>query len=388
MQLKWGVVVPPKTEHLIPPLPGCNTQIKRRAFVSYLPNVYGREDDLGYMLWHQNRREQLVIGRVLHEMGYEVKVGLWSDPACVDNRSYDLIFGMGPTFEEVCRRNPSALKIYYATGAHPDFHKVAVETRAKDFNRRHNTNIVPERSVGTESSSVVEFSEAVFQIGTSFTLETYPEQFREKVQLINQSSNFIGECDLSKKKACVSQKNFLWIGSGGSILKGLDLLIDYFSRHPEFNLYVVGNVDRELKNIYKNTLKGSKNIFLFGFLNTQTEKFRKICYRCGFLVFPSCTEGCPGSVITAMRMGCVPIVSRPASFEEINDYGFLLDELTYEKIEQGVNWATSLSIEKFQYLISKNIVYSQTRWNLERFEKEIFSAFSSTIQKFHSTTNE
>ena len=44
-----------------------------------------------------------------------------------------------------------------------------------------------------------EISDVIFQIGSSFTIQTYPSKLQNKINIINQSSNFVQECDLKHK---------------------------------------------------------------------------------------------------------------------------------------------------------------------------------------------
>ena len=46
------------------------------------------------------------------------------------------------------------------------------------------------------------------------------------IKIINQSSNFTGLCNLEKKLETTSNTEFIWFGSDGSILKGLDAQVN------------------------------------------------------------------------------------------------------------------------------------------------------------------
>lgn len=357
------------------------TKTGKWAFISYLPNVYPNEKNLEYLLWHQNRREQIIIGKVFTEFGYNVKIAQYTELGECDDRKYDIIFGIEPCFLEMCKKAPHALKIYYGTTAYPKFYATALKKRIDEFNSTHNASLLYSRvEEGTSYCGGADVADIIFQIGTPFTLATYPHELRSKIRLINQSSNFYAQYDSNRKHRDVCQKDFLWMGSAGSILKGLDIVLDFFIQHPEFNLHVVGDIDKEFKEFYEPTLKACKHIKFYGFLSTSSELFASVAYRCAFNIFPSCSEGSPGSVNTTMNMGIIPILSQVAAFPEINNYGFMLKNLSVTAIEEAVEWASSLTPERFHTLIDRNKAFAQSTWNLERFESEFRSLLKQAIE--------
>lgn len=331
------------------------------------------------MLSHQNKREALAIGKIFQSLGYNVKVALFNAPEECDNRQYEIIFGLEPNFVTMSQRNPQALKIYYATGAYWEHQLTMVKNRTDLFNKEHKTCLPYSRLVDAHDSC--DIADVIFQIGSSFTILTYPYRLQKKIRIINQSSNFTQECNLDYKFQRVSMKDFLWFGSSGSILKGLDLVLEYFISHPQYNLHVVGPLDNEFMNYYQKRVAECQNITFYGFLDTSSEKFMNLGYLCSFNIFPSGSEGCPGSVITLMQMGVIPITSQWGTVDQIESYGYLLQDLSIEAIDKAVKWAVSLPQDKFQEIIEKNILYSKNTWNLERFEKEFRSLLLTFIEK-------
>lgn len=351
---------------------------RKWVYVSYISDVYYNRKNKSFMQSHQNRREALIIGKTFHSLGYNVKVACCSEPQECDNRQYDIIFGLEPNFLTMSKRNPQALKIYYATGSYWKHQRAMVINRTDLFNKEHGTQLPYARLVIAHDSC--EMADVIFQIGSSFTIRTYPPELQNKIKIINQSSNFFQECDLKHKLQSVSIKDFLWFGSSGSLLKGLDLVLEYFIVHPQYNLHVVGTIDNEFMDYYQNRVAGCRNITFHGYLSTASEEFMHLAYLCSFNIFPSGSEGCPGSVIALMQMGVVPIASRWGAVEQIEHYGYLLPELSVEAISEAMEWATTLPREKFHKLIKENISYSKHTWNLERFENEFRSLLQEAIK--------
>lgn len=185
---------------------------------------------------------------------------------------------------------------------------------------------------------------------------------------------------MQHKLQSVSIKDFLWFGSSGSILKGLDLVLEYFINHPQYNLHVIGSIDEGFIDIYQKQINECRNITLYGFLDTNSKLFMDLAYLCAFNIFPSGSEGCPGSVITMMQMGVIPITSRWGAIDNIEYYGYLLPELSVEAIGKGVEWASMLPQDKYHKLIRENISYSTQTWNLKQFENEFRSTLKETIK--------
>lgn len=158
---------------------------------------------------------------------------------------------------------------------------------------------------------------------SSFTIRTYPPELQDNAKIINQSSNFFQECDLKHKLQSVSIKDFLWFGSNGSLLKGLDLVLEYFIDRPRYDLHVVGTIDDEFMNYYQKRIA-----------------------RCLNITF----------------------------------HGYLMPELSVEAISEAVEWATTLPREIFHKLIKENISYSKRTWNLERFGNEYRSLLQEAIK--------
>lgn len=352
---------------------------RKWAYISYIPEVYYKKKNQTYLLSHQNKREALIIGKVFFSLGYNVKVALFNAAEECDERRYDIIFGLEPNFMTMSSKNPQALKIYYATGAYWEHQFNMVKNRTDQFNRKHGLNLPYLRS-GSKHDSC-DIADAIFQIGSKFTIQTYPVQLQNKIKIIDQSSNFTQQCDVQQKLSSVSTADFIWFGSEGSILKGLDLVLDYFKEHPQYQLHVVGPIDKEFMEYYKEHLKECSNILFYGFLNTCSEQFMNLAYRCCFNIFPSGSEGCPGSVITLMQVGVIPITSRWGAFDGIEDLGYLLPELTTDAIDKAIRWANELSRKELDQLITKNIAYSKSTWNLELFEKEFTAALQEEISR-------
>ena len=287
------------------------------VFISYIPEALYRKNDIEYLNSHQSKREMSKIVDVFHSLGYNVYVTNYKSNK-LPNITPEIVFGLEPQFERACKRWSDSLKIYYATGAYYEHQNYYTKKRTDEFNLKYNASYPYQRLVSI--SNRCEIADYIFQIGSKYTLETYPLNIRNKIRIIRQSNTIINKKIIERDFS--NRKDFLWLGSSGAILKGLDLAIDFFKEKSNLNLHIVGNVDDTFKGIIQ--CNNYTNIKFYGFLNTSSEEFISIIKKCNFLLYPSCSEGCPGSVINTMSYGVVPIVTKWAAFndikEELNEY--------------------------------------------------------------------
>jgi len=347
------------------------------AYISYITGPFNKNRSNAYFAGHQNRQESLIIAEVFKEIGYNFVISDFNSNK-IYKQNFDVIFGLEPNFCKMAARNPRSLKIYYATGAYFKHQNNSIKERTKERSEKLKYNFNENRLVKEHSS--VQIANIIFQIGTKFTVQTYPLDMQKKIELIDQSAVIIENYNFNRKLANLNDKNeYIWFGSSGSILKGLDLVLDYFLKNPNKTIHVIGPVDDDVLLIYKQLITDKHNIIFYGFINIFTAKFISIIEKCNFFIFPSASEGgCPGSVINLMQLGLIPIVSKYAAPEEIGNIGFLLESLTFDEIQKGIIWAENLSLEDKKELSTANREYSLTKYNLVNFK----SRFKSLIVKY------
>lgn len=344
------------------------SQISKEApwvYISYISEVFYKRDNVDYMHSHQSRRETIVIVRVFNELGYNVFLSDSNNPK-FPNRNFKILFGIEPGFVQAYYKYPTATKIYYATGAYSSHQNSMIINRTNDFSNKYNYKYPYSRLVKTYDN--IDMADFILQIGSKYTIETYPEQYRDKIEIIHQSCVLDSVC-IELDKDYSNRTDYIWLGGGGCILKGLDLVVDYFRDHLDLNIHIVGVVERDFIKAYCNTFP--PNVIFHGFMDVSSTEFKNIASVCNFLIYPSCTEGgVPGSVITCMYYGIIPIVSRWAAFDEIEEMGYLLANLDVESIQCVIDKMQNLSDEEVKRLSLKCSSFSQSTYNLKRFEKE------------------
>lgn len=342
------------------------------AYISYIPEALVREDD-EYLNSHQNKRETKIIAQRFLDNGYNVVMQDYLINSEIPDHSYDIIFGLEPNFTKCSLRNPKAKKVYYGTGAYFKYANAAVIQRTEEFNAKHNMAVAPRRLAPEDDC--IDICDQILQIGSKNTIATYPEHIQTKITLINQSSNFFSD---DKQRVKRNRHKYLWLGSAGSILKGADLVIETFLKHPELEIDIVGPIEPEVMDAYKDGLAKAKNIRFHGYVDVNSETFLNITKDTAFLLFPSVTEGgAPGSVIVAMKLGIIPIVSQVASPDNISELGFCLEDVSVDSLEKSIKWSQILSKEKLDSLSATNKEFSE-KFSLLNFGRE-FNEFINSL---------
>jgi glycosyltransferase involved in cell wall biosynthesis len=347
-------------------------QNARWAYISYIPEAIVRNDP-EFLNFHQNTREMKVIADCFLNHGFNIVVQHYQSKIVPPPHEYDIIFGLEPNFVLCAEKHPDAKTVYYATGAYVGYANRSIVQRTSQFNSRYGTDIPPRRLAMDDGSAGK--SDCILQIGTANTIETYPEAIQPKIRLIHQSSNLLSN---DFRRTGFKKTKFLWLGSSGSILKGVDLVIEAFLRHPELEIDIVGPVENEVKAVYARQLHNTSNIRFHGYVDVNSHRFMNIVSDTAFLIYPSVTEGgFPGAVIAGMKLGLVPLVSKIAAPECIESCGYQLNDISLHSIEQALQWSQNLSENQIKERSDAVVQYS-TLFSIERFGQE-FNRFLDDI---------
>jgi len=215
---------------------------------------------------------------------------------------------------------PAAKKILHATGAHWLFQNRAELARLEALRTRRGVTLPPRRQV--PPSRAIEFADLATTTGNAFTIETFASA-KKNFHRVPLSSTFTQDWP-AEKQFTAARTRFLWFGSHGLVHKGLDLVLEAFAQAPELQLTIAGPVAAEpdFAGLYRRELS-LPNVHVVGWVDTHSPQFRDLLAAHGAIVYPSCSEGGGGSVITCLHGGLVPIVTREASVD-VGDFGFEL----------------------------------------------------------------
>lgn len=344
------------------------------VLLSYITHPFRVNDDDPSYYSHTNTWECKQIANTWVKYGYNVDIIDWDNPFFIPKKEYSVFIDIHSNMERLAPLlGKSCKKILHITGAHWRFQNDAELKRLADLKTRRGIQLKPHRQVAP--SLGIEYADCATILGNEFTQGTfayankplYPIPLSTTVQYPFIEKNFDK-----------IQKNFLWLGGSGMVHKGLDLVLDTFSKLPEYNLTICGPVNQEpdFEKDYFKELYQKSNIRTVGFIDVRSVQFREIVKDTSFLIYPSCSEGGGGSVITCMHAGLIPIISYESSVE-VEDFGILLEKSSIDEITNSVKMISQTSAEKLHQMSKKAWRYAQTHHTREVFE----ASYDSFVRK-------
>ena len=293
---------------------------------------------------HSNDQESIAIAKIFDELGYCVDAVHYTNSRCIDYSKYDAIFGFGVPFENSFNCTKKIQRIYYATGAHVCFQNHAEIKRVQAVNEKYNERATPRRIVPWMWSRSTTMSDTLVVIGNEWTKSTYAEFTNTPIFTLNATALINTKTIGINRNIKKSRREFLWFGSAGLIHKGLDLCLEYFTKHPEYHLHICGPKEDDLFRIFNSELT-QPNIHFHGFVNVQSDLFVEIISQCAFAVLPTCSEGQATALLTAMGGGLIPI-STVYSGIDVHKYGYVIPTLDVGGLAEAINIAANLSEEE------------------------------------------
>ena len=359
------------------------SRISKKApwvYVAYISGVFYNKDNANVLNSHQNQREALAQVEIFNEMGYNVYVQQYLSRGKIPKRKFDIVFGHEPNFVRAALQNPQAIKIHYVPGAYID-HRNGQIIKMTDYVNRTYNSCIPYRRLleyddpNHDSKAAYDLADRILMIGSKYTIETFPEYLRSKIVTIHQSTQLTRTVG---KIQYAPSNEFFFMGSGGNLLKGISLLVEYFSKHQEYIINIVGPIEQDVREALSGIV--TSNIKMHGFVDVNSDDMLEIMGRCNFIIYPSGSEGMPGAVLNSMKNGLIPIVTRWAAFDEVEEYGYILDDWTTDAIDKGVKWSNSLSKDKIIALKEKSSQYVDKTYSLDIFKQEFRDFFVTVIR--------
>lgn len=217
-------------------------------------------------------------------------------------------------------RRPDLTKIFYCTGNHWLFQNQAELGRIQEFHRRNGLYLPPERQVDPVFSD--EVADFMTYFGAPYQIRLFDP--RPQKHLLDISAVY--EPEYQPKKMAEARRNFLWLGSSGLVLKGLDLAVEAFSELPDIHLYIAGNAKQETRfwEWLKPLLAKHPNLHYLGWNDVGSESFAALAHQCIGTVYVSSTEGGGGGVAQLTHFGLVPIVTETAAVRVAEAHGIVI----------------------------------------------------------------
>jgi hypothetical protein len=284
---------------------------------------------------HTHHWESVLMAQVWRDLGYAVDVIDYRNVEFLPHKRYDYFVSARTHLELLASRlNPDCVKIAHLDTSHFAFNNQASYERLRDVQHRRGIAVWESMRL-MEANRAIECADFGVVLGNDTTADTY-RYAGTPLSLLDVPSAISLPFDHGKDYARVS-RSFLWFGSGGMIHKGLDLTLEAFTGMPEMRLTVCGPVSSEsgFDRLYSKELHETANVRTVGWTDVNGPAFREIAAGCIGLIYPSCAEGQAGAVVTCLRAGLIPIVSRNSGID-VAGFGITLEDCTVESIQRAV----------------------------------------------------
>jgi hypothetical protein len=322
---------------------------------------------------------------VLCDLGYNVRGIDWRDGDYRPDREFAAVVDIGTNLGRLVGDLPAdCVKILYCTTSDPCYQNAAEAARVRALNDRRAAACVARRLFddpgGVRRS--LEVCDAALLDGNEHTLSTYPAALQPKMQLIGEPGSDIGVNRKLPEAFLPEEREFLWYFGAGAIHKGLDLVLEVFARHPDLVLNVVGNAplrEADFAEAYLRELTECPNIRVYGALMPDSTEFAAVARRCFAFVGASCSESTSSAVVTCLKVGMFPIISRDCGVTLPPGVGTYLETCSIEEIEEAVLAAYESPSAVLAEAVGAVQAMAHECYSRERFSSDLASFLSAAL---------
>jgi glycosyltransferase involved in cell wall biosynthesis len=330
---------------------------------------------------HTQYWECLQMARTFLDLGYSVDViDSWRNGTFEPKKRYSFFIGHRINFDRLTDLlNSDCVKIAHLDTAHWVFNNHSTYLRKFELQQRKGVTLKDSHRL-VERNLAIENADYAVAYGNQFTLDTYRYANTPLFRVP------ISTCVLSpwpeNKDYAACRSSFLWFGSAGFVHKGLDLVLEAFADMPEYHLYVCGPLEEEkdFVRVFYKELYLTPNIHTIGWVDVTGTEFMEIAGKCLGLIYPSCSEGGGGSVITCMHAGLIPIVSYESSVD-VDDCGVVLKDNSINTLKNTVQTVSNLPSDQLRKMASNSRQYAATNHTREKFAAEYKKIILDIMEK-------
>jgi glycosyltransferase involved in cell wall biosynthesis len=357
---------------------GANEPKRGKVLISWVTDPFMPGYDLVTSSAHVHDWQCKEMVAILGDAGFGVDVIDWMNTRDAVNDNYDLIIGLGDAFVKSCRRQRRDIpSIYLGTGMDSKLTNELIEERSRILFERRGIKI--EQPIITDDGPLI--ADEIWYIGNDSTRDSY----RVPNVALNQLPNTVLDSVLptfSGKDFLDARNHFMWMAAHGAIRRSLDVLLEVFEGRPNQHLWVCGLIDREHEffAFYRKQLLELKNIHYVGWVKMASEKYQEVTRRCGYILYPTVSDGMPGSVVNAMAAGVVPIVTDAAGMD-CGGFGQRIPRIDHATLANLVVEAAAIDPSELARQSEGGSTFAFKRYSKEAFRK----AFRDLLSKWLPT---
>lgn len=329
---------------------------------------------------HTHYWESSQMARTWLDLGYGVDVISWQNMEFVPQKDYAFFIDVRRNLERLAPLlNKDCVKILHSDIAHILFHNAAESRRLLELQQRRGITLRPRRF--EVPNWAIEHADCAIIKGNEFTLNTYRYANKPLYRIRTSTLALYPWPEEKDFDAC--RKRFLWLSSGGMVHKGLDLVLDAFAEMPEYHVTICGPVQREkdFEQAFYRELYQTPNIRTIGWVDISSPEFINITNHCLGLIYPSCSEGQSGSVVTCLHAGLIPIVSYESGVD-VDDFGVILRSCSIDEIKDSIRMVSGLSAPELRRRARKAWEFARENHTRERFAQEYHRIVTEIINTY------
>ncbi len=352
-----------------------------KALLSYITSPFTRLPWQKHTDPHSSYWEAQEIARILSKKGYSVDIIDWTNDKFIPKKSYKIFIDINKNLERLSSRlNQDCKKVMHIVSATPQFQNQREQQRLDYLKERSGITLKASRLEENNKNAL--YADYLEGFGNSTNNASYayakkdifpiPISVSKQFKYINRNYNTSGN-------------KFIWFGGGGAILKGLDIVLEVFSKLPDLELSVIGPIkaEKEFYNKFKHYFE-CKNIKLFDrpkligdniyVGNIRIEDFVKEYL---FMIYPSASEGTSGSVVQSMHLGLIPLITKETGLKE-DCPAIILESVKIEDVSKKVTEISRENPERLEEMSKQIWNYANNRHIREKFT-EMYSKFLDKI---------
>lgn len=357
----------------------------KRVLIAYLTEPYRHSKNISRR--HTNLTESFTAGKVFHDLGFSVDcVHAYSEEK-IKFENYDVLYGIvGTVMSSSFSKPKDMVRIHYAPGVHQAFAHRETAYKMRAVHRKTDSWMTSSVRYGGHINwgFAVYLSDHVIVLGNAFTLNTYTEQDNQKERYSSLPAFFFNtqQPDLEKKNYAEAKKHFLWFGSMGLTHKGLDSCLDIFLERDDLTLHICGapRKEKEFWDYYDPLIKGRKNIIVHGFVDIASLEFAAILSRCGFVIFPSVSEGGAAALLNVVgNGGLVPLYTQ-ATGVDFQEFGIEVPKPDTDLFRRAINVAAEMSDEELKQRTVRGYNTVRENYTLDKYEENLKKIISDLLK--------
>jgi hypothetical protein len=315
------------------------------------------------------------IPRALNELGFAVDIVDYRNTSFRPRKNYDLFIGhCGINFEQIAQHlDADAAVVYYATGLEWQASSSRQQRRIAEVQQRRGCTISPRDTSSHECAK--ELADAVICLGerAAWSFDGY-----RNVIAVDNATFPVNWAGWQNKDYRAGRSSFLFFSGIGNVLKGLDLVLEAFAG-TSLEIYICTVIEPDFARAFHRELTEFPNIHVENWIRMRSPRFEELASKCDWIIFPSCSEGHPNSVIECMAHGLLPIVSEGANIE-LPRGGIAIERLDPEGVRSAALRASQMDPGEIESA-SRSLVdevrirYSPQRFR-ENFKRGVRQAFT------------